>query len=297
MYHADLVGGIAARLGSAPPVIWNIRHTLVRRSDLKHSTLLVARVNAALSRLIPARIVCCAESALETHLRLGYARDKMLVIPNGFDLELFRPNPTARAEVRFALGVDETSPLIGMCGRFDLQKDHNNFFRAAGILHATRPDANFVLWGRGVDSANSLLAKWISAEDLQASVHLLGFRTDSQHINAALDIGTLSAAYGEAFPNVIGEAMSCGIPCVVTDVGDSAKIVGNTGRVVPPRQPEALAAAWQELLQLDPEERAGLGGRARQRVMDLFSLDRMADAYAELYRDIIGGARRLPAGS
>ena len=188
------------------------------------------------------------------------------------------------------LGVDDSIPLIGMCGRFDLQKDHHNFLAAAGVLRALLPDAQFVLWGKGVDRENPLLSTWIAEEGLAPAVHLLGFRTDSSRLNAALDIATLSAAYGEAFPNVVGEAMACAIPCAVTDVGDAAYIVGETGRVVPAGDPEALAAAWAELLSLPAAERSALGAQARERIEEVFSLEKMGAAYAQLYRDIIGDA-------
>jgi len=289
MYHADLVGGVAAKLSGNPVVVWNIRHTLVRSSDVKRSTLLVARANAALSRRIPARIICCARAALESHVALGYAREKMIIIPNGFDLKSFRPDPAARREVRAMLGVDDTTPLLGMCGRFDPQKDHHNFLSAAGILHTLFPDAQFVLWGNGMDRENLLLSAWIAGEGLENNVHLLGFRTDSSRLDAALDVATLSAAYGEAFPNVIGEAMASGVPCVVTDVGDSASIVGPTGRVVPPRDPHALAAAWADLLNLPWEKRLELGQEARQRVADCFEIAQIARSYAVLYREMMAG--------
>jgi glycosyltransferase involved in cell wall biosynthesis len=188
------------------------------------------------------------------------------------------------------LGVDDSIPLIGMCGRFDLQKDHHNFLAAAGLLRALLPDAQFVLWGKGVDLENPHLSAWIAEEGLGQAVHLLGFRTDSPRLNAALDVATLSAAYGEAFPNVVGEAMACAVPCVVTGVGDAAYIVGETGRAVPPGSPEALAAAWAELLSLPAAERKALGTAARKRVENLFSLEKMGAAYAQLYRDIIGDA-------
>jgi len=290
MYHADFVGGIAAKLSGNPVVVWNIRHTLVRSSDVKRSTLFVARANAVLSRRIPARIICCANAALESHVALGYAREKMIVISNGFDLESFRPDPAARSEVRAMLGVDDSVPLIGMCGRFDPQKDHHNFLAAAGVLHTRLPNAQFVLWGKGMDRENPLLSAWIAEQGLDHVVHLLGFRTDSSRLHAALDVATLSAAYGEAFPNVVGEAMACAVPCVVTDVGDGAHIVGETGRSVPPGNPEALAAAWAELLSLPAAERRALGNEARNRIEDLFSLEKMGAAYAGLYRDIIGDA-------
>lgn len=292
MYHADLVGGIAAKLSGGPPAVWNIRHMLKRSSDVKRRTLLVARANALLSGWLPEQIICCAEAALESHAALGYMRRKMTVIPNGFDLSAFRPDPDARAEIRAELGLDETTPLIGMCARFDPQKDYENFVRAAGILHRALPQAQFVLWGKGVDCENRLFTSWIAAQGLEKFIHLLGFRTDSARLDAALDLATLSAAYGEAFPNVIGEAMACGVPCVVTTVGDSASIVGESGRAVPPRNSQALAEAWLDLLNLPRPERLELGQAARRRVAERYDIEKVARRYAGLYQDIISRRTR-----
>jgi glycosyltransferase involved in cell wall biosynthesis len=292
MYHADLLGGLAAKLAGSPPVVWNIRHSLVHPRDVKRTTLLVARANSALSSWVPQRIVCCARAALESHAALGYARQKMIIIHNGFDLELFQPDQDARREVRASLGMQAETPLIGMCARFDPQKDHHSFVRAAGALHRLFPTAHYILWGKGVDRENPQLLEWIAEQDLGESVHLLGPRVDTPRLDAALDISTLSAAYGEAFPNVIGEAMACGVPCAVTDVGDSAYVVGSTGRIVPPGAPRALASAWADLLNLAPKQRFELGQRARQRVADYFGIAQMAKSYAALYRDIISSQTR-----
>jgi glycosyltransferase involved in cell wall biosynthesis len=289
MYHADLVGGLAGRRNKLP-VVWGIHHTISRRSDLKPATYAIARLNAAISHFVPGRIICCARSSQATHARLGYDRDKMQVIPNGVDTDVFRPDPAARSDVRGELGLSNDSLLIGLCARFDPQKDHQTFLRAAALLKSQFPGLHFVLWGKDVDAGNELLRSWVIAEGLADEVHLLGLRADSAHLHASLDISTLASSYGEAFPLVVAEAMACGVPCTVTNVGDSADIVGDTGRVVPPRQPESLAAAWAALLAIPQGDRARLGANARQRILERFSLDRMAGAYAQVYRDIIGGA-------
>jgi glycosyltransferase involved in cell wall biosynthesis len=291
LYHGDLVGGLAARrLGV--PVVWGIHHTIARRGDLRPATYLVARLNAWLSSRVPERIVCCAQSSRDTHAALGYQQSKMLVIRNGIDADVFRPGPTYRMDVRAELGLLPHTPLIGLCARFDRQKDHETFFRAASILSRSMPEVHYLLWGQDVDSDSEALVQLVAGARLEGQVHLLGLRTDSPRLMAALDLASLSSSYGEASPLVVGEAMACEIPCVVTDVGDSSYIVGDTGRVVPPRQPAALAGAWEGLLRLLPDEREHLGASARQRVVDLFSLERMAEEYAQLYRDIIGGADR-----
>lgn len=288
MYHADLLGGLAAPLASQPPVVWGIHLTVGEMSGLKAATRLVIRLNARLSRRLPAVIVCCAEAALRTHAALGYDAARMRVIPNGIDLRRFAPQPAARARLRAELGLPAETPLIGMAARFDPHKDHRNFLRAAALLHRQRPEVHFVLWGREITLHNPDLAAWVRADGLEGVVHLLGLRDDSAALTAALDLATLSS-WGEAFPMVIGEAMACGVPCVSTDVGDAALLLGETGRVVPRRDPQALARAWDDLLALPPSARQALGRAARQRVADRFSVEQMAGAYARLYEDIIEG--------
>jgi glycosyltransferase involved in cell wall biosynthesis len=145
-----------------------------------------------------------------------------------------------------------------------------------------------LLCGDGITWANRDLAGWIEAKGLQTRCHLLGRRQDVPRITAALDVACSSSSYGEAWPLTIGEAMACGVPCVVTDVGDSALIVGETGRVVPPKSPEALANAWEEILTLDPHERARLGMTARRRIEDRFDLSDAVAHYERLYAELVG---------
>jgi len=286
MYHADLIGGLAARFSGNIPVVWGLHHTVAERGALKTTTYAVARLNAVLSRFLPEKIVACADATRRTHLQLGYNATRMVVIPNGIDHIAFHPDSSARLDIRNELGIDDSIPLIGLCARFDPQKDHKNFLHAAGLLSAERPDVHFVLWGQDVDMNNASLTDWGKSAKLGHNLHLLGFRSDSYRLMAALDIASLSSA-SEAFPLVIGEAMACGVPCVVTDVGDSALIVGETGRIVPPHDPDALANAWTEILSLSPGDWQSLGLMARQRIIDNYSLDRMVSAYCQLYQDII----------
>jgi glycosyltransferase involved in cell wall biosynthesis len=294
MYHADLVGGVAARLtGSRVPVVWNVRNSTLDPGSSRPRTFRVVKASARLSRWLPDAIICCSHTACEIHARIGYSREKLKVIPNGFDLAAFRPNPQARASLRRELQIPEETELIGLIGRFDPQKEHRTFLAAARTLHADRPAAHFVLCGRGVDPANAELMAWVDAADLRGVTHLLGERTDMPRVTAALDIATSSSAYGEAFPNAVGEAMACGVACVVTDVGDSARIVGDAGWVVPPRDAGALCGAWRTVLGLSGGRREELSRRARRRVADAFSIESIAHQYAETYREIL--ARRTLA--
>ena len=235
----------------------------------------------------PQRLFVTQTLVSKPMLQWGLTENKMLVIENGFDLSQFYPDEDSRESVRHELGLPGNGYLIGMAARYNPQKDHANFIRAASLLLQKRQDVDFLLWGNKVDDNNLELAELVHSLDLQNHVHMLGLRMDGQRLFSALDIATLSSAYGEAFPQVIGEAMACGVPCVVTDVGDSAILVGDTGRVVPPRDYVALAKAWAELLDIPESERILLGSQARQRIIDHYCLKRMAESYSQLYRDII----------
>ncbi|OPY60148.1 MAG: putative glycosyltransferase EpsF [Pelotomaculum sp. PtaU1.Bin065] len=287
MYHADLIGGLAAKLAGSIPVTWGIRHSNLDPQGTKRTTLWAAKACARLSRRLPARIVCCSEASRRVHTELGYAADKMVVIPNGFDLAVFKPDPKARLDVRQELGIPEEGLLIGLIGRFAPQKDHYNFVCAAAHLNACLPNIHFLLCGAGVTRENPELIKWISDAGILSQCHLLGEREDMPRLTASLDIAT-SSSYSEGFPNVIGEAMACGVPCVVTDAGDSALIAGKTGKVVPPKDPRALSEGWLELLKMNAEGRKRLGWAARQRIEEHFSLPSIVNKYNALYKEVAG---------
>lgn len=275
LYHADLLGLLGATVVRLP-VVWNIRSSFHHGLD---ST--VTKVCARLSGF-PAAVVVNSEAGREIHAQLGYRPKQWQLIPNGFDLAQFAPDASAHEAVRRELDLPAAATLIGLVARFDPLKDHRTFLQAASILHGQDPEPHFLLVGQGVTPQNEALRRTIAAGGLLDQVHLLGERTDVPRLTAALDIASCSS-YGESFPTVVGEAMACGVPCAVTTVGDTASIVGDTGRVVPTKDPHALAAAWRELLELGPEGRRALGRRARDRVETLFGLDRVVSRYEELY--------------
>ena len=287
MYHADLMGGVAARF-AGKPVIWGIHHTNLDPSQNKRLTIRTAKICARLSHRLPKRIICCSEASKRAHAQFGYAEQKMTVIPNGFDLRQFHPDGEARGTLRRELGIPDETPLIGMAARFHIQKGHKNFVDAAARLHARVPNAHFALCGKGVDGNNVELLSWIEqgGAGLREVCHVLGSRQDMARFFSALDIAT-SSSLSEAFPMAVGEAMACGTPCVVTDVGDSAMIVGDTGKVVPANDPQALADAWHALLQSGAAARKQLGQAARNRVEQRFGLEAIVERYQELYREVL----------
>jgi glycosyltransferase involved in cell wall biosynthesis len=287
MYHADLLGGVAAKLAGVPCIIWNVRHSNLNPNLNKLHTRLAARFCAGLSHWIPTRILTNSGVAAQVHQALGYDASRMLTIPNGFETDRFKPDAASRAAFRNELGLPVDAPLIGLVGRYDRQKNHFGFLRAAEIVAQEHPAVHFVLCGRGVDANNGQLTSRVGCNGLRERFHLLGERSDMPRVTAALDIAC-SSSFGEAFPNAIGEAMACGVPCVVTDVGDSAILVGNTGRVVPPRDDCGLARAILGLMEMPEGERQVLGLRARQRIIDNYSLDSVVRQYEMLYESVVG---------
>jgi glycosyltransferase involved in cell wall biosynthesis len=287
MYHANLLGGLAARMAGNIPVVWGIHQADLDPQWNKPLTLWTAKSCALLSRRLPRNIVFVSQSALQLHESVGYAADSMEVIPCGFDLNEFRPDPPARASVRSELGIGKDTLLIGMASRFHPQKDHHNFIQAAAHLHTMMPSVHFLLCGRGVARNNTQLAEWIAETGIQAHCHLLGDRRDTARLFAAMDIAT-SSSVSEAFPLAVGEGMACGTPCVVTNVGDSALMVGETGKVVAPRNPLALAAAWRELINAGPEARRSLGMAARRRIQRHFGLSGIVHRYQAIYEQLAG---------
>ncbi|HEX5818290.1 MAG TPA: glycosyltransferase [Gemmatimonadales bacterium] len=286
MYHADLIGGTAARLAGVPAVVWGLRNAYLDPRTISASTRTVARLCARMSRHVPARIVSCSAAGAASHVAIGYDAGRMVVIHNGYDLHALAPDDEGRRRVRADWGIAPDAPLVGMVARWDPQKDHATLLAALEQLPAgPARRCVVVLVGAGMTSENTELAALLDRHAVRSQVRLVGPRTDIRAVMSALDVHVLSSA-GEAFPNVVAEAMACGTPCVVTDVGDAAAIVGETGWVVPPRAPAALAAAVATAVAEVVEGRATARREAaRARIAERFGLDAMRRAYGALWRD------------
>jgi len=284
MYHADLIGGGVSRLTSRAPVIWNIRASDLETGGIRRSTLMILGLCARLSHSIPAKIVCCSIASGVAHGRLGYAAEKFETIPNGFELDRYTPDAQSYREVREEIGARPDTVIIGLFGRYHPMKGHRDFLTAAAMIRSPDPDhpCHFVLCGEGIDEQNEELSAMVRDLGVGDRVHLLGRRSDMPRLAAGIDV-LCSASLSEGFPNVVGEAMAAGVPCVVTDAGDSAVIVGDTGVVVPPGKPSELAAACTELINMERQQRSALGARARDRVVERFDIKKIAKQYEELY--------------
>jgi glycosyltransferase involved in cell wall biosynthesis len=292
MPHGNLAASLAQVASrSAAPVIWNVRMSLDNADGEKNSTLGLIRLGALFSRH-PTKIIYNSFTGAKEHESHGYRATQSVVISNGFDCDLFRPDEDAHNRICQQLGLESKAVLIGLVARFHPAKDHFGFLEAASSVSAARPDARFLLVGKGSIDTETILTTQISRLNLKGRVLLLGERSDASQLTAGFDIACSSSTY-EGFSNSIGEAMACGVPCVVTEVGDSAYLVGNTGLVVPPRNPEALAHAIVELIHAGPAKRKELGMEARRRIESEFSLPTIVRRYEDLYQECLDCASEV----
>jgi glycosyltransferase involved in cell wall biosynthesis len=297
MYH----GMIAARLaaGRGVPVVFNVHHTLGRLTDEKLSLRAAIRLGSWLAGGPVERVLYCSETGRRQHEAVGYPPGLSAFIPNGFDCDRFRPAPVAAREAirREALPTPPGALLVVHVGRYHPLKNHAGLIASFADLANQHDRAHLLLIGAGVTDGQPGLREAVARHSVQGRVHMLGERDDIDHLLPACDMMVLASG-SEAFPNVLGEAMACGVPCVTTDVGDAAFIVGDTGRIVPPGDRAALFRAMSELAALPVDERQRLGRLARERIMENFSLTEVARRFAHLYRSLVpepgapGGGRQ-----
>lgn len=289
MYHADLLGGVAARLAGNRNVIWGIRTTEVKAGGSR-ATASVRKLCAWLSRSVPHTIVCAADASRRAHIAVGYDASRMEVVPNGFDLTRLVATSKQRETLRLQCGLGTGVMAIGYLGRFHPIKDQENFVRAAGLLAKQHSSARFLMVGRNLDADNAQLAEWINSTGCADRFVLLGERADVPVCLAAMDLFCLSSRT-EGFPNVVAEAMAMGVPCVVTDVGDAAMLVADTGIVVPKEDSAALAQGLGRLLAMTPDARQQLGQKAKGRIHAEFTMDRARERFEAVYQRITSKGR------
>lgn len=282
LYHADLLGTVATIPGGRPRLIWNVRCSDMDLGHYPWTTRMTLKLLALISQL-PQAIIVNSRVGQQFHEQIGYRARRWQMIPNGFDLDEFRPDSAAYVALRDRLRLPHDIILIGMVARVDPMKDHATFLEAARQVAAERSEVAFVLVGKDVEQLDSR----VKALGLTGRVHLLGVRPDVATIMPALDIFSLISAFGEGFPNVIGEAMACAVPCVVTDVGDAAYLVGDVGKTVPVKSPDSLVMQWMDLISMGREKRLEMGAASRERVKNTFNIQSVVSQYERCYEELV----------
>jgi len=277
MYHGNIAATAAVFLFDPMcrkvKLFWNVRQTLYDVNSEKMQTRWLIVLGRWLS-FFPHSIIYNSNLSVEQHCNVGFSVKKTKIIPNGFDLQKFKPDQQHRQQLYEELGVDESVLLVGHISRLHPMKDHATLLRAidrvVDSLSSTggKQEVLFLLIGHGVTSelGNNL------------AIRFLGERSDIPKIMSALDIVVSSSAWGEGFPNVIGEAMASEVPCVVTDVGDSAYIVGKYGLVCPVGDDQCIATSLLELIE-NKQERKTAGKQARKRIKENYSMDKIKKEY------------------
>ena len=285
--HGNMMATLSQALSCRPiPLLWNIRQSLVNFRYESSRTSSIIRLNACLSRL-PVAIIYNSVAGAEDHEAIGYDRRRRRVIPNGFDVRIFSPSAERRNSMRKKLGVADDELVIGLVARFHPMKNHAGFFKMAEQIIDRVPQVRFLLAGEGTELSNLALRALVPSERVAMRTLFLGERRDIPDVTRVLDIACNISVHGEGFPNAVGEAMACGVPCVVTSIGDTAQIVGDTGIVCSDVRPASIVRAIERLVADGPQKRAELGVRARARIKEHFSLDAIVGRFENLYDQIV----------
>jgi glycosyltransferase involved in cell wall biosynthesis len=286
MYHGNLAASMAARMtpGLRPAVAWNVRHSLYSLAAEKRLTRQVIRANRWASAGADA-IIYNSRLSRKQHEGFGIAASRGQVIPNGFDTDQLRPDAECGRATRKALEIPSRATVIGHVARFHPIKDHASFLRAVVDVMSRHADVVCLMVGREVNLENPALAGVVPPE-LEGRFRFAGERNDVPNLMRAMEV-LCQSSWSEAFPNVLGEAMALGVPCVATDVGDSRDIVGDTGEVVPPSDSKALANGLLAMLGRPAEERAALGRAARVRIEERYDLPQVLEQYSTLYSKLV----------
>ena len=259
-----------------PKIIFGIRASDMQLHRYDWMARLSYRVETHLSCFADC-IISNSQRGLATAIERGMQADRAVVVPNGIDVERFRPDAGKRFTVRAELGIEESELLIGLPARFDPMKDHATFLTALRWLADHGQDFSFLLVGAGTGQENQALNELVESRKLQDRAHRLGPRVDMPAIMAGLDIVCVPSAFGEGFSNVLGESMAAGVPCVATDVGDARRIIGDTGEIVPANDPVALADGIGRLSDRLIADPVAIRADARTRIVENFSVEKMVD--------------------
>ena len=283
LIHADFIGGIAAKLCGVKNIIWNIRYTDLKFGKSKLTSIIIVKILSYLSFFIPNSIIMNSKKAKRIYEIKGYDKKKFVFIPNGYDLSIFKPDKLQRKIFRKKLKIKNNIILIGNIARYDPKKDHANLIGALNLLKLKNNNFLCILVGHKISKHNNELNSLIKKLELSDKVKLLGQSNNVLQILNGIDIYVQSSSFGEGFPNVVAEAMSCGKPCVVTDVGDASNIVGKTGQVAPPNSPDKLAKKIEQTINKISKRK---NNDPRLRIKKHFTINKMINKYNRLWYDV-----------
>lgn len=280
MYHADLFGGLASRVAGFKNIIWGLHNTTLDKKLSSKITRLIAYVNGRLSHVVPRKVISCSQVGMAAHADLGYKLDKMIYVPNGYDFSVFQPNMRERNEFRTKFQIDDNMKLIGCVARYSPQKDHVNLLKAFKGYIENDETAMLILVGDGMDQDNQMLRSLLAYYELENRVILAGQFDDISPVMSGLDVHVLPSAFGEAFPNVLCEAIACGTICVATNVGDAPHIIEDTRLVCEPRDHDQLKDVIANAFTLKTVE---YRMKSRERIVKKYSIQVMVDSYSDVW--------------
>jgi len=282
LVHADFIGSIAARLAGIKKILWNVRYSNIEIDKSKLTTILIIKVLAKLSYIIPEIIVIVSKKAKKIYESKGYDKRKLKFIPNGYDLSNLKGSEVQKIDFQKKIKIKKQIPLIGYVARYDPLKDHLNLLNALSLIRLKGKDFFCILVGSNINK-NKILISEIKKLRLNNCVRLLGPVKNVSKVMNLLDIHVQSSA-SEGFPNVVAEAMVHKTPCVVTNVGDSSYIVGKTGWVVPPNDSVKLAKAIETAFnEIGTKNWNKKCNEARVRIKQKFSLSKMIKSYNKVW--------------
>ena len=285
MYHGNLAASLTRQLGHRGPILWNVRHSMHDIQYEKVSTRWVIRAGAWWARS-PVRIVYNSSTAAKQHESLGYPSDKRIVLPNGFDLERFKPDPAVREARRVALGISGDRFLLGVVGRSHPMKNHLGWLKAFRMLVDDGLPVHCVMAGNRVAESDGPVVTAVREAGLESSVTLLPPTDSPESLYPALDLLVMPSLWGEGFPNVVGEAMACGVPAVVTPIGDAADVVGNTGFVCESVSAVDMSDSVLKACSKGHDGLSVLGSAARSRMEENYSIGAVVSSYRSALREI-----------
>jgi len=278
MYHGNLAASFIRVLGYNGPVVWNIRHSVHDLRQEKWGTRNVIRLGARVSGTA-SRIIYNSATAAGQHERLGYRDQERIVLPNGFDVQRFKPSSSNRMRLRDSIGLRDNDVLLGVVGRSHPMKNHVGWVRAFDKLVGNNDSLHCLMMGAGLDKPGGPVAQAVREAGLSHRFHFHPPTDSPEVIYPAMDLLVLPSSFGEGLSNVVGEAMACGVPAAVTDVGDSPVLVAETGFLIEGAHPEELASGVGSAIRLGQGRLAERGRHARKRVINHYSLEAIGKRY------------------